>query len=1286
MNIANMIKHDVEASVPNSARPTAAVRSIVRHALLNVCAFIITTLLTLIPMAGNAAQLTLATVPLYLTPPVHPNVLVVLDNSESMDGHMGGKMVSGDDPNTRGNIGRSVVRDAITYYRGAFNWGLMTYATTGTSRYPIYSYFMGSDSGMVFTDSCSLNNSVLDSDGNPTLTVTSGTQRCVPNPQPFAGGAYVTYDVSGDDNYINDVLYVGTVTPQFWALTSGSGPSYYIYSDHTTTNSWASGTFSGCPLGCGAIAFTPTDAGYTPNNPPITRQVYIPVPAASGTTSGLTYGWGYLGNITGKGTLVRKVTDVSTTNATTTSDYNTLLSNLGSETASTANPEIKNAAVHTPLAGTLGSALSYYKGAYSGFSSPITQSCQKNYVILVTDGIPTADANGNVYTAAQQQNTQNPMTGVWTFGQAGQDAIDAVTALKTAVISGNTNGVVTYVVGLGSSVNNPAAIALMDAMANAGGTTSAYLATNAADFQTALQSITNQILATNSSAAAVAVNSRSLNNTTQVYQTLFKSVEWSGDIQAFAINSSNGNVITPAIWSARDQMMLQDWDTGRQIITRNDTAGIPFRWTTSGASALTKSQQAVLNTDPANNTVDTQGQARLNFLRGDPSNEGTGNNYRTRDTTIIDPVTNMGVTKKFKLGDLVNSSPFYVGEPGYLPDGLESVAHSSFRTAYASRIPMIYVGGNDGMLHGFDASNGSGMGQEKIAYVPSSVFNDPLANAPKLNQLTNPNYAHRYYVDGSPMVNDVFGIFTNVSGGICSTGCWRTVLVGGLDGGGKGMYALDITDPTGAVISGLAFNESNATSLSLWEFNDSSAISSITVTAGGSGYTAPTVAITGGGGSGATATATVSASAVTSTTVTSAGSGYTSSPVITFSDGGGTGASATASRAPGPDMGHTFSQPTIAKMHDGSWAAIFGNGYNSVNERPVLYIVNAVTGVLIQKIILDPTTGDSNGLSTPAVLDKDGDYIADYIYAGDLRGNMWKIDVTSSNSSSWGSFYTGGGNPKPLFKATDGTSATTVVQPITERPEISDQPTGQGGYMVYFGTGRYVAATDNTAAASPIQTFYGAWDRDTNSSKTVSGSAAVPRDRLLAQTISTATVSGNTVRSVTNNLIGVWDDSGTACNPGSPTSTTNRCMGWRDDLLTTAADSLGEMSVSNPVLLGGTTPRIIFTTLIPLTNTPCEPGGTSWLMELNPTNGGPTKVEVFDVDGNGEITADDTINGTPVAGIKSTIGIMPEPVVVRNPAKGTDVKLFAGSSGVIQGINNYPAPGGSSRQSWRQLK
>ena len=91
--------------------------------------------------------------------------------------------------------------------------------------------------------------------------------------------------------------------------------------------------------------------------------------------------------------------------------------------------------------------------------------------------------------------------------------------------------------------------------------------------------------------AAVAVNSRSLNTSTRVYQALFTSGEWSGDLKAYPIDTTTGNVGTTPSWSAKTQVAAQNWDTGansRQIITRNDTQGIPFRWDTSGADALTQ--------------------------------------------------------------------------------------------------------------------------------------------------------------------------------------------------------------------------------------------------------------------------------------------------------------------------------------------------------------------------------------------------------------------------------------------------------------------------------------------------------------------------------------------------------------------------------------------------------------------------------------------------------------------------------------------------------------------------
>ena len=722
-------------------------------------------------------------------------------------------------------------------------------------------------------------------------------------------------------------------------------------------------------------------------------------------------------------------------------------------------------------------------------------------------------------------------------------------------------------------------------------------AKNPNDLTTALQNSIGSIGDRTGSSASVAVNSRSLNTTTRLYQARFTSGEWSGDLRALAVNTS-GDVSTQ-VWSAKDQIKLQDWDTGstvttstgRKILTRTSTAGVAFRWT-----AINASQQADLNDNPATGAVDDDGKGenRLKWLRGDSSNEGTGANFRVR-------------TNSFKLGDIVDSSPIYVGAPPALPN-LETTPHSEFRTAYVSRQEMVYAGANDGMLHGFDAATGN----EKIAYVPSIVF-------PNLSKLTNTGYAHRYYVNASPTVGDAYGTFTNVSD-VCTTGCWRTVLAGGLGGGGKGIYALDITDPNGSVTtpSGistalLAFNEDNAAKIALWEIP-------------------------------------------------------------------ATGANAS-------NMGYVYGQPTITKVktdaNSHAWAVIFGNGYNSANENAVLYIVNAVTGAVIRDIpLVAPgysATGNSNGLSMPAVVDTNGDYIADRVYAGDLRGNLWRVDLTDNNVNNWKSAYGTSSDPEPLFTATDGTTATTVAQPITVQPEVGAHPDGQSNYMVYFGTGRYlVTTTDNAAAASPVQTFYGIWDRGDVSQ--------IPRSKLLPQTISSATtINSATVRQVTNDTIR-WctaNDTGTCtCN----NTTSGACLGWRDDLLTATTGSLGEKAVSNPVLVGGTVPRIIFTTLIPQTD-PCTAGGTSWLMELNPKNGGRLPEQVFDSNLDGTFDSNDMITGgIPVAGINPGIGIMPEPTIIRDAANKTDLKAETGSSGAVMTIKNYVSGTQAGRQSWRQLK
>lgn len=176
------------------------------------------------------------------------------------------------------------------------------------------------------------------------------------------------------------------------------------------------------------------------------------------------------------------------------------------------------------------------------------------------------------------------------------------------------------------------------------------------------------------------------------------------------------------------------------------------------------------------NTSGATAQTLINYLRGDRTNEGTY--YRPRINV---------------LGDIVASESRYVKAPlqNYTDSGF-----SAFKTTMASRTGMVYVGANDGMLHAFNATTG----KEAWAYIPSRVVSG-------LYKLADTNYAnnHQYFVDGTPSIAEVYGpCRSGITG--CSTNEWRTILVGGLNGGGKGYYALDITDPT--------------TPIFLWEFTD----------------------------------------------------------------------------------------------------------------------------------------------------------------------------------------------------------------------------------------------------------------------------------------------------------------------------------------------------------------------------------------------------------------------------------------------------------------------------------
>ena len=293
----------------------------------------------------------------------------------------------------------------------------------------------------------------------------------------------------------------------------------------------------------------------------------------------------------------------------------------------------------------------------------------------------------------------------------------------------------------------------------------------------------------------------------------YKTVDWTGDITAQKVDLDTGNLSTTVDWSAQaklDVMTAAACDN-RKIYIRSDTNTTNhlanFSWGTRACSngaptgsadtGLNSTQQAMFGstvvaklgqyaamTDGSNGTVDQRqaaaGANLVNFLRGQrglevPTGDFVANNLST-----------LYRKRAHVLGDIVDSTPVYVAGANR---SYADAGYDTFKAAQASRTPMLYVGANDGMLHAIFAPVAStdpyfsSAGSEAWAYVPQPVM-------PELYRLADIDYKvnHRFFVDGSPVSGDVYDT-------TASTPAWKTILVGGLNAGGKGYFALDITDP-----------------------------------------------------------------------------------------------------------------------------------------------------------------------------------------------------------------------------------------------------------------------------------------------------------------------------------------------------------------------------------------------------------------------------------------------------------------------------------------------------------
>ena len=761
----------------------------------------------------------------------------------------------------------------------------------------------------------------------------------------------------------------------------------------------------------------------------------------------------------------------------------------------------------------------------------------------------------------------------------------------------------------------------------------------------AMRAIAADLNAHKVSAVAAAVSGDQISDDTRVILGRFDPQSWTGDLYADQIDYSSDPVtgkvtigLAPhEVWSAAAQLRNTN-PANRLIFTSNgDGQEIEFRTgalnnaiadSTAGDYHLAEAQKAMMLGHTS--ATDTDFNNFVSWMRGDTS---IANLRARKDAAGSNNV----------LGDIVHSSPVLVKFNNN--DGSDDT---------------IFVGANDGMLHAFNANSG----QERFAYIPSLVH-DHLSSLPRLD------YSHRYYVDGSLVVAPI--VFFDNSG-------QRTVkylLVSGLGRGGRGYFALDVSK----INSLTSFSDVKNQSILQWEYPRRS------MGADGDGRAENDKSVP----------QPADGSSLTYD--------YRAAPADNFdNDGDGVvdnpGEKALYAKSSSSDqwffaygddeLGYSYSTPSVNATNNGadtnnhgpirkdSWMVIFGNGYGSRNGRAVLYILNANTGELIKKINtgvglpadhlhggidddgdgeIDEADESENGLSSPAALDVDNDGRIDYVYAGDLQGNLWKFDLTSSDPAKWGVAYKdGSGAPKPLFSA-PGKSITT-------RPDIIRHNT-RSGYMVLFGTGSFLGESDRVT--TDTQTLFGIWDigadnggdgylgvwQGSNSSSSLRLNGALLGQTLASEYCCNPSDTGASTCSSTagtcaasQSRIRITSDNRPYADSADPKRNwwvlgQGGIYGWYFDLPGYLSDSnaSAERVIRDVVVRDG---NVIATTFIPDT-AQCSAGGTSFLYELDARTGARLKTSALDINGDGRVNAFDTItiniNGAWVSVAASGIGV-----------------------------------------------
>ncbi|MFZ4285278.1 pilus assembly protein [Variovorax sp. HJSM1_2] len=520
-------------------------------------------------------------------------------------------------------------------------------------------------------------------------------------------------------------------------------------------------------------------------------------------------------------------------------------------------------------------------------------------------------------------------------------------------------------------------------------------------------------LAKNSNSAP-ASSSRQLTTDGYKYVAKFDSTTISGNVEAYKVDSTGEYKSVPE-WRAGQLLRTLANSTAGSTAGAGDSRNIITNYGNRGTGVTAGVPFRWASLPEAYKTQMTDNSTN----RLTAANATVVLNYLRGDQSKEAASTGLRERSDNLLGPVINATPWVQSPPAAFYAEALFPGYRSYVDNNKTRSKLLWVSANDGMLHAFNATSGA----EVLAYVPGPLANR-LAEIPMQRGSVG-----RTRLDGANFTRDSsetlpdgnvwayvdgspFTADVQLPGSGSTQGAWKTYAFSSLGRGGKAFFALDVTTAS-AVASAEA--GTNPNDIFRWQFtsDDDNDL----------GYNVNDVSINVNSGQ--------------------------ANPIV--------------------------------KLNNGRFAVLLNNGYKSTNGKAVLYLLyvdgpNAsgtwVSGTNFVKIVADVGTG--NGLSPPTWIDLDNNGTADVVYAGDLKGNMWKFDLSSTDSTNWAVAYKSGGANLPLFKARAGDAGTGDGLPITTAPEFAYP--AFDGLIITFATGN-AFETGDFPKASVTQRMYGIWDR-----------------------------------------------------------------------------------------------------------------------------------------------------------------------------------------------------------------